>query len=508
MNLANKQIIFRKPTQVSAGLNEGIRALAENYDGSIQAATDHCVLRVEGLTESKLTRSRAKNPPGYTRDGQSLITLVWVLLVDGLLPHRPQQVVYEWFVNMIDATDLFENKLTETELPTLIATFVESLDFAEGADIPTSEAVTRTLTQVWAAKQAAIDGSARLMPLLNRLFIGREADVESIHQRIGVGDRTRYHPLTIVQGWPGVGKTALVNTIIHGEQIKNTFADDVLWASLGRNGNVFTLFKDWAQQLGAFHLLQLGQLTDLLNGLRMVLKGRSIFILVDDIWTSEQGLYVKNVVDLTANTVLLTTRFKDVAKQLADVPSDIYVLEVLSEAHAIELLSLLAPEPVRIHQQRMPQLVGVLEGLPLALRVAGPTLQHYHDLNFDIDALLDEFENDYNRLLESTAPSDRFDEETGQTPTIELLLKRSVETLSPETQLAFAALGVFKHKPATFDTAALQSVWEADDPKILIEILIGRGLMEVTQDRRYHVHQTLHMYANKMLDDLDHDQSG
>lgn len=506
MNLVNKQITFHKPKQISGAINEGIRALAANNAGSIQAATDHCLARVKGLTEAKLTRSRAKNPPRYTRNGQSFITLIWVLLVDGLLPHRQPVAVRDWLLNVVEATDLFEGKLGDDELPTLIDIFNQSMGFHEGISVPTPETISNTLRRIWADHVADFDANSRLMPVLNRLFIGREHDVKGIHRRIGVEDKSQRQPLTIIRGWPGVGKTALVNVVAHDEKVNNAFADGLLWASLGQNADMFNTFQSWAKQLRALHLLQIQNLSDLLDGLRMVLTGRDLFILVDDVWTEEQGHYIKQIVDLSANILLMTTRFTDIANQLKDLPDDIYVLETLSESHAVELLRILAPEPTRIHQLRLPQLTRVLEGLPLALRVAGPTLQYYHEMHFDIDNLLDQFESDYNRLLDSKAPNDRFDEETGQTPTIELLFKRSVETLSSEGQLAFMGLGVFKHKPATFDADALQSVWEADDPNRLISNLIGRGLMEATLDKRYRVHQTLHMYANKLLDNYDGDQ--
>lgn len=501
MNLSNRQITFLKPHTISAGINEGIRALAENYDGNMQRATDHCLLRVQGLTEARLTRSRAKNPPRYTRDGQSFITLLWVLLADGLLPHRQIQTVRTWLHRILDATDLFEHSLTNDDLSVVVEVFSHSIAFHHDTMAPESKEIAQTLTRIWTATESNGTDDMRLMPLLNRIFIGREADIQAVYQRLGIENMSLYRPLTIVRGWPGVGKTAFINTIAHDEKVKTAFEDGLLWAYLGRNGDVFGMFKSWAKQLGALHLLNLKKDKDLIDGLRMLLSDRQILIIVDDIWTEAQGNYVRQIVDLSANTVLLTTRFTDIAARLVDLPDDIYVLDSLNEKYAIELLSILAPEPVQLYEHRMPQLVKALEGLPLALRVAGPTLQHYHIMNFDIEELLDEFENDYNRLLDSPAPGDRFDVETGQTPTIELLFKRSVETLTDEARLAFAALGVFRFKPSTFDADALRSVWETTEPRNMIMTLVGRGLMDTTRDGRYHIHQTLHMYANKLLDD-------
>ena len=245
---------------------------------------------------------------------------------------------------------------------------------------------------------------------------------------------------------PGVGKTALINVIAHDEKVRSNFEEGILWANVGEAGDIFALFQKWAKELGALQLQQIQDLSTLSAALRSVLSGRDLLIIADDVWTVQQGLLIKNIVDLKTSTLLLTTRFTDVARQLMDVPDDIYILGTLSENSALELLNMLAPDVIKIYKQRIPPLIQALEGLPLALRVAGPTLQHYYQMHLDLEMLIDEFVNHYKRLLNSLAPGDRFDEKTGRTPTIELLFKRSVQTLSPEAQQAFAVLGVFQRK--------------------------------------------------------------
>lgn len=505
MSLEKKQVVFHKPLQISKSINEGLRAIAENYAGNIQHASNHCLDRVAGLTEARLIKIRGKNPPSSTRDGQSFVTLIWVILIDGIIPNRKLSVAREWLLNVITATDLIQNDFNEDDLPTLTQLFAQSITYYDDLDTPRTEIIIKTLSQLLINYVSNNDNFSRFMPSIDRLFIGRQDDIVAIHQRIGIGDKIKYHPLTIIRGWPGVGKTALINEIAHDKNVNNSFSDGLLWASIGRYGDILDTFRSWARQLGAFHLLKFEHLSDVLEGLRLILAGRNILIIVDDIWTEEQGLYIKKLIDFTSNTLLLTTRFTDIANKLKDIPNDIYILKVLSEIHAMELLNILAPEPTQIYKNRMHELIKILEGLPLALRVAGPTLQYYYDMHLDVDKLLDEFENDYNRLLKSSAPTPQFDEKTGKTPTIELLFQRSVETLSLQGQEAFIALGVFKHKPATFDAKALQSVWEIHDPNPLIQNLIGRGLMDPTSNKRYHVHQTLHMYANKLLDNYEAD---
>lgn len=500
MPLKPKQITFYRPSRISTRINEGVRAVGETYDGIIQRASDHCVNQVAGLSEHRLTKLRGNDPPGSTKDGASFITLVWVLLVDGMRRYRQPRAIREWFIDLINATDLLEGDLTDERIPTLTGIFAASIEFKTD-ETPDSASVARIIQQVWAGDVgAASPDSQREIPIPPPLFIGRDDDMQALHHRLGVDDRSTRQPLTIVRGWPGVGKTALINTIAHDPDVRSAFVDGVLWDSLGEHGDVLSTLKGWARQLGALHLLQIRDEEDMVRGLRVVLSGRDILLIADDIWTEAQGNYIKSAVDLTTNTLLLTTRFTDVARTLSDLERDVYVLDVLSEPHAIELLTVLAPDAAKRYAPRFPKLAESLEGLPLALRVAGPTIQYYHKMNFDVNALIDEFINEYNRLLESQAPADRFDERTGKTPTIELLFERSVQTLPENAQLAFARLGVFQHKPATFAAKALSRVWKVDHSQPLIMAIAGRGLMDAMPDGRYRIHQTLHMYANKLLD--------
>jgi hypothetical protein len=500
VNLAGKQVDFQNPAHISEAINEGLRALLEEYGGSKRRASDHCIERIRGLTDARLTSMKSNEPPGYTRDGAVLVSLVWVLLVDGLLVYRPQRA-RQWLFDILSATDLFSSEWTDTEISALIETFTRSVVFEDGFDEPSPEDITQTVSRLWLDNNTPPDSGNRLLPVHHRVFVGRERDVAALKVRLGIEDVAQRESLTIVRGWPGVGKTALINTLTLDEDVRDAFEEEVLWASIGPNGDVAAIFKSWARQLGAPHLLQAQSVQELRDGIRILLTGRDMLIVVDDIWTDKQAHFVRSAVDLTANTLLLTTRFTELANALADTPDDIYVLESLSEPHAIELLEQLAPLPVQLHRERMPELVTVVERLPLALRVAGPLLQQYHEMGFDINELLDEFEQDYNRLLQEKAPEDRFDEATGRTPTIELLFQRSVETLPEEGQEAFAALGVFREKPATFDFDAMESVWLADDPHYLVTIIVGRGLLDTTPDKRFRMHQTLHMYANKLLDE-------
>jgi len=501
MNMSKEQITFRRPLVVSACIDEGLRALAENYDGRRGLASDYCVNCITGLTEARLTSMRGTNPPGYTRDGQIFISLIWVLLVDGMLVHRPHEAVVEWLAKLINATDLLESDLDESHLSFLTELFAQAIAFAPHVQQPTRELITETMRR--ATGRVRLTDESRSIPAFNRIFLGRDQSITELKVRLGVLDKSARQPLTIIRGWPGVGKTAIVNAIAHDSEIRSAFQHGLLWMNLGPNSDIFGRLKAWARELGATQLLAAHDMATLFEGMRKALRGKDILILVDDVWHVTDGNFMKGLVDLKANTVVFTTRFTDLAVSLRDLREDVYILEPLSESDSIDLLKVLAPTPASIHHDRLPQLVRTVEGLPLALRVAGPLLQHYSDMGFDVDALLDEFERDHRRLLESVAPADRFDERTGRTPTIELLFQRSVETLPSDAQVAFVALGVFEHKPATFSFDAMREVWDNEDPHSLISVIVGRGLLESMPDTRFRMHQTLHAYANLLLDRYD-----
>ena len=87
---------------------------------------------------------------------------------------------------------------------------------------------------------------------------------------------------------------------------------------------------------------------------------------------------------------LITTRVNSVAAALAPTPDAIYRLAVLTDQKAIELLQALAPGIVAQHPEPCRELVRALEGLPLALQVAGRLLQVEASYGFGVEDLLAE----------------------------------------------------------------------------------------------------------------------
>ena len=187
----------------------------------------------------------------------------------------------------------------------------------------------------------------------------------------------------------------------------------------------------------------------------------------------------------------------EVATALAPTAADVYRLDVLDDASALALLQRLAPGVT--DEAALQELVTALEGLPLALQVAGHLLRDEDELGLGVDALLANLRAGTG-LLTADAPADRRTPADETTPTVATLLRQSTDRLPPEDRERFALLGAFAPKPATFAVDALMSVWEVEDPVPTIRRLVRLGLLEPMGDRRFEMHAVLVLHAQTLLD--------
>jgi hypothetical protein len=173
---------------------------------------------------------------------------------------------------------------------------------------------------------------------------------------------------------------------------------------------------------------------------------------------------------------------------------------VLNDSQALELLRRLAPTVADNYPENARTLVQDLEGLPLAIRVAGRMLANEAGLGMDVQPLMEEIRESH-KILDEIAPDDRFDPATGKTPTIDYLLQRSTDRLDEESRERFAMLGAFAPKPATFDREAMAFVWEVDDPMPTVRKLVDRGLLEpIISLGRFQMHALLIKHAETLLE--------
>jgi hypothetical protein len=190
----------------------------------------------------------------------------------------------------------------------------------------------------------------------------------------------------------------------------------------------------------------------------------------------------------------------DVAIALAPTALDLYRLPVLTDHAALELLGQLAPDTTKQYPNAARELVRDLEGLPLAIHVAGRLLHSEAQLGWGVRELLIEIRRGAG-LLTARAPSDMLGATVDTTPTVAALLKRSTDVLDAETRLCFAYLGLFVPKPASFDLDAMAIAWNVVDPRPSARVLVSRGLLEPVGGGRFQMHSLLVMHARSLLEE-------
>lgn len=346
------------------------------------------------------------------------------------------------------------------------------------------------------------------------LVIGREDDLRMLKSRLGVtADGTVTAPdqtltsrpclqngekaaLTAVRGWPGVGKTTLAAALAYDADMMAAYPDGVLWVSLGQTPDISVKLASWGRALGTDGALA-KTVEEASAQLAALLRTRRMLLIVDDVWSAPHALAFR--VGGPQCATLITTRDSGVAQALAPTPDDIYRLDVLPDAKALELLQALAPFVTGRYPDESMELVRELEGLPLAIQVAGHLLQAEAVLGFSVTQLLSELRQGA-KLLAARAPADQSDLTRETTPTVAALLQKRTDRLDPTSRNCFAYLGPFAPKPATFDLAAMQAVWQVQDAKPIARILVERGLLEpVAQTGRFQMHALLVMHARSLL---------
>jgi DNA-binding SARP family transcriptional activator len=333
------------------------------------------------------------------------------------------------------------------------------------------------------------------LPPLPPLVVGRENALRDLKDRLGVnGGELR--PMTVVQGLPGVGKSTLVAMLAHDPAIGQAFPNGVLWTSLGETPNLAAELLTWAKALRVVDTSAPQALEEIAALLTAALRDLRMLLIVDDVWQLEHAQPFR--VGGQGCALVMTSRLNDIAHALAPTAHDLYRLPVLHEESALELLTALAPDAVQQYPDESRELVKDLEGLPLAIQVAGRLLDTEMQLGWGVDDLLRELREGAN-LLQAQAPGDMVGPWRDTTPTIATLLRRSTDALDTDTRQRFADLGLFVPKPATFDLRAMAVAWETDDPKPTARILVNRGLLEPLSGGRFQMHALLVLHARALL---------
>jgi len=349
--------------------------------------------------------------------------------------------------------------------------------------------------------QAISETGPFLLPPPPLTVVGRDRDVVQLTQRLL---RQEHHPssdggnpITIIRGLPGVGKTTLAAFLVHQQELVGSFPDGILWCTLGPTANVLSELAHWGLALGIADAIEASTVAMAKTRLAGFLHSRRVLLVIDDGWRADHVAHF--LVGGPHCSMLVTTRLNEVALAVGSSADAIYTLNVLSYADALELFTRLAPAIAAENPRESQELVQKLEGLPLAIHVAGRLLVAEAQNQWGVEDLLRDLRADTETLLKAPAPADMADSLTDAAPTVASLLNRSTDRLSARIRTCFAQLGACAPDPATFSLASLRVLWKTKDPRPIIRALVDRGLLEPMGTSRFRMHALLAAHARTLL---------
>jgi hypothetical protein len=322
--------------------------------------------------------------------------------------------------------------------------------------------------------------------------------------------RSKILVLSAVYGWGGVGKSVIAASLANDSDVQSVCKDGVLWITLGQNPDILSCLYDWIRALGDrdFHPITIDSAA---AHLRSLLRYKKMLLVVDDAWQTEH-LQLFRVGGASCRT-LVTTR-------AANVPgADRTDINVMSEAEAWELLlskaqvKLLTPEA----EQPARKLIGLLEGLPLAVNLAGAQIvagvswdELLADLQAEIaylaspDLAIALQDNGVASVMVNRSKAESARDEKGQKCLcLQALLNLSLKILTVEQLQQFAWLGVLPAN-VVIQPQMAATLWSMpmQQAEAVLKTLWAKALLlpgGQGDNFGYRIHDLIHNLARKLL---------
>jgi len=323
--------------------------------------------------------------------------------------------------------------------------------------------------------------------------VGRDREVEILVHMLaldpgGAGSV----PAAVVRGMPGIGKTTLAIALAHHAAVHRALPDGVLWSSLGPKPDLRRGLEAWGRALG-LDLVPEPDVPACSDRLRDKLYQTNMLLVVDDVWEPRHGACFQ--VGGPGCRLLLTTREMRVVCTLSTIDRTLDV-EKLALDDAVALVRAIAPAVVRADMSSTRRLCAKLDGLPLALTLAGRLLAIEAYVPERVQRVLDNLIDRHEARLSLLQIEGRLGLSSDSPVTLQAILGLSVELLTETDQRRFAMLSVFGGEPLTWSLQIATRFWGCaqQEAEVTVSRFIQHGLVE-RRVGRYWTHALLADYA-------------
>lgn len=316
-------------------------------------------------------------------------------------------------------------------------------------------------------------------------FTGRETEMEWLTGDSYLGNAPL---LAVIEGMPGVGKTALaVRAAYH---LADRYPDALIYLNF-REYDV----PDWPDALG--HLLRLLEVPAALIPVkaserarlwRAEMEHRRAVIILDDVPDPQQ---VRMIVPAQGDCLVIAT-----SRQHAAWPGDrILLLEPLAANDAFLLLQRLIGAKTENETAKAAEAARLCGGLPLAIRVAAGRIRS-GDLT-GLDGLIAELTDLHIHQARSG--------ETGRQ--VFAAFERSYELLTPAQKRVFRLLGGSPCADTTVAAAAALTGEAQADTEQSISVLLDHYLLERASAGRFRFHHVIQSYAAHQCSEMEQEST-
>ncbi|MEU1284211.1 BTAD domain-containing putative transcriptional regulator [Kitasatospora sp. NPDC005856] len=335
--------------------------------------------------------------------------------------------------------------------------------------------VGRDAELAWLGRQSGADGGA--------------ATAQSGPARTAADDEPR---LLLVTGPAGVGKTALVLRWAHRNAA--AFPDGRIGVNLRGFDETAPLSPEEAlaellRGLGAEDGALPTDREELTAALRALLTGRRVLLVLENARDADQVL---PLLPAEPGCVVVVTSRHRLTGLLAVADARVLSLESLRAEEAFGVLAGIAGRPrLEAEQEAAQRVVGLCEGLPLALRIAGSRLATRP--HWRVATLAGELSDERSRLAALA---------TEGTLSIAAALELTVRTLPEPAVALFRLLGV--HPGQQVDTAAAATLAGTDrrTAAAVLELLHQAHLVEESAPGRFERHDLVRLHARHAAEEL------
>lgn len=157
-----------------------------------------------------------------------------------------------------------------------------------------------------------------------------------------------------IYGLGTVGKSSLVASLAHDQEVQAHFGDGILWATLGQQADVLSFLSGWVQALGDYKFRPTS-IDATSSHLRTLLYDKAVLLVIDDVWNAKDAQAFN--VGGSRCQLLVTTRQTTVAQALG---RSIYSLDVKKLKQTRRYLPQSLPIPWRAISTSLIVSVGVI----------------------------------------------------------------------------------------------------------------------------------------------------